>query len=154
DDGPLPAATALPPFPGADGAPATGAGGGPATGAGGLEPGFRAQEIGFAAGAIAANIELAAAADARSLRQRLLGWQPDGIGGPLAAARERAAAHLRPHSVWLHNSIRAAAGLALAVLVARVTGVQNAFWVVLGTLSVLRSNALNTGQTVARALVG
>ena len=121
---------------------------------GGIEAGFRAQEIGFAAGAIAANIEVVALAERRTLPQRLLGWQSSAIGGPLAAARERAAAHLARHSVWLHNSIRAAAGLALAVLVARVTAVEHAFWVVLGALAVLRSNALNTGQTALRAVLG
>ena len=35
------------------------------------------------------------------------------------------------------------------MLVANLTGVQHSFWVVLGTLSVLRSNALSTGQNVA-----
>jgi uncharacterized membrane protein YccC len=44
--------------------------------------------------------------------------------------------------------------LAVAVLVATSTGVQHSFWVALGTLSVLRSNALSTGQTALRALVG
>jgi hypothetical protein len=38
--------------------------------------------------------------------------------------------------------------------VASETGVQHSFWVVLGTLSVLRSNALNTGQSVVRGLAG
>jgi hypothetical protein len=56
--------------------------------------------------------------------------------------------------VWLHNSVRGAAGLALAVLVANEAGVQHSFWVVLGTLSVLRSSALNTGQNVLRGLAG
>jgi hypothetical protein len=56
--------------------------------------------------------------------------------------------------VWLHNSVRGAAGLALAVLVANRTGVQHSFWVVLGTLSVLRSNELNTGQNALRGLLG
>ena len=37
---------------------------------------------------------------------------------------------------------------------AKTTGVQHAFWVVLGALSVLRSNALNTGQSVVRGLLG
>jgi hypothetical protein len=32
--------------------------------------------------------------------------------------------------------------------------VQHGFWVVLGTLSVLRSNAVATGSTVLRALLG
>jgi hypothetical protein len=35
-----------------------------------------------------------------------------------------------------------------------MTGVQHSFWVVLGTLSVLRSNALSTGQSVVRGLAG
>jgi hypothetical protein len=42
----------------------------------------------------------------------------------------------------------------LPVLVARLTGVQHSFWVVLGALSVLRSNALNTGQDAVRAILG
>ncbi|UWP79442.1 FUSC family protein [Dactylosporangium fulvum] len=119
-----------------------------------LDPSFRAQEVRFAVAAIAANIELTVAADRRTWLQRILGWQPSGLGTPLSSARERAAAHLEPHSVWLHNSIRAAAGLALAVLVARLTGVEYSFWVVLGALSVLRSNALATGQTAVRGLLG
>jgi hypothetical protein len=44
--------------------------------------------------------------------------------------------------------------LGAAVLVADLTGVQHSFWVVLAALSVLRSNALNTGQTILRALAG
>ena len=40
-------------------------------------------------------------------------------------------------SVWLQNSLRGAAGLAIAVYIAQRTGVQHGFWVVLGTLSVL-----------------
>jgi hypothetical protein len=50
--------------------------------------------------------------------------------------------------------VRGAIGLGLAVLVANLTGVQHSFWVVLGTLSVLRSNALNTGQNALRAVLG
>ena len=57
-------------------------------------------------------------------------------------------------SVWLRNSLRGAIGFALAVLVAKVTGVQHGFWVVLGTLGVLRSNALGTGAIALRALAG
>jgi uncharacterized membrane protein YccC len=38
--------------------------------------------------------------------------------------------------------------------VANESGLQHAFWVVLGTLSVLRSNALNTGQLVIRGIAG
>lgn len=119
-----------------------------------LDPGFRAQQLGFAVSQIAANAALAAAAERRSFFDRLVGRQPAGFPGPLAAAQRRAFAHLERHSVWLHNSVRGAIGLAVAVLVADLSGVQHAFWVVLGTLSVLRSNALATGQSVLRGLAG
>ena len=76
------------------------------------------------------------------------------LPGTFSAAQERAAAHVERHSLWLHNSVRGGIGLGLAVLVADLTDVQHSFWVVLGTLSVLRSNALNTGQNAVRAVVG
>jgi uncharacterized membrane protein YccC len=119
-----------------------------------LDPSFRAQELGFAVTSIAGNIDLAAAAERRSWLQRLLGRQPEGLVGPFSAAQQRATAHVDRNSVWLHNSVRGAAGLALAVVVANEAGVQHSFWVVLGALSVLRSNALNTGQNVLRGLAG
>jgi uncharacterized membrane protein YccC len=119
-----------------------------------FDPAFRAQELSFAVGQIAANADRARAADGRSLLDRLLGRRPEGLPGPLGAADGRLRAHLDPHSVWLHNSLRGAAGLALSVLVATESGVQHSFWVVLGTLSVLRSNALNTGQNALLAVLG
>ena len=119
-----------------------------------LDPAFRAEELSYAVSLIARTVELTAAAERRSWRERWLGRQPAGVPGTLSAARERITSYLEPHSVWLHNSVRGAAGLGLAVLVARLTGVQHAFWVVLGALSVLRSNALNTGQDAVRAMLG
>jgi uncharacterized membrane protein YccC len=119
-----------------------------------LDPGFRAREMAFVVLQVARNVDLAAAAERRSWPERLLGRQPSGLAGPLAAAHERAGAHVERHSVWLQNSVRGAVGLGVAVLIADVSGVQHAFWVVLGTLSVLRSNALSTGQTMLRGLLG
>ena len=119
-----------------------------------LDPAFRAEELSYAVSLIARNVELTAAAERRSWRERWLGRQPEGVPGTLSAARERITSYLGPHSVWLHNSLRGAAGLGLAVLAARLTGVQHSFWVVLGALSVLRSNALNTGQDAVRAMLG
>jgi uncharacterized membrane protein YccC len=119
-----------------------------------LDPAFRAEELSYAVSLIARTVELTAAAEQRSWRERWLGRQPEGVPGTLSAARERITSYLEPHSVWLHNSLRGAAGLGLAVLTARLTGVQHAFWVVLGALSVLRSNALNTGQDAVRAMAG
>jgi hypothetical protein len=121
---------------------------------GALDPSFRAQELSFVASLIGRNIDGAAAAERRTWIDRLLGRQPPGLAGTLSAAQERAAAHVERHSVWLHNSVRGAVGLGLAVLIADKTGVQHSFWVVLGTLSVLRSSALNTGQNALRAVLG
>jgi Fusaric acid resistance protein-like len=119
-----------------------------------LDPSFRAQEMSFAISQIAANIDLLAAAERRSWLERLRGVQPTGVAGTRSAAQERAGAHIDWHSVWLHNSLRGAVALGLAVLVAKETGVQHSFWVVLGALSVLRSNALSTGQNAVRGLLG
>jgi uncharacterized membrane protein YccC len=69
-----------------------------------------------------------------------------------AAAAIATDASLR--SVWFRNSLRGAGALAVAVAVAKLTGVQHAFWVVLGTLSVLRTSAAATGSTALRALAG
>jgi uncharacterized membrane protein YccC len=119
-----------------------------------LDPAFRAEELSYAVSLIARSAGLTAAAERRNWRERWLGRQPEGVPGTLSAARERITSYLEPHSVWLHNSLRGAAGLGLAVLAARLTGVQHSFWVVLGALSVLRSNALNTGQDAVRAIAG
>jgi uncharacterized membrane protein YccC len=82
----------------------------------------------------------------------------DDVAQPRArAAREAqqlAVEHASSGSVWFQNSIRGAAGLAIAVYIAQRTGLQHSFWVVLGTLSVLRSNALGTGWSVLSALAG
>ncbi len=119
-----------------------------------LDPAFRAQEASFMAGQIAANVRVIVAADARSWWERLLGRQPPGIGGPISSLRERAGAHLGMRSVAARNALRAGVALAIAVLASRLLDVEHAFWVSFGTLSILRSNALSTGQTFVRALGG
>jgi fusaric acid resistance family protein len=128
---------------------------GPATGlVGALDPGFRAQELSFAATMIADTIGLAAAARRRRWWELLLGRDPAAVSASFVSARARLAAHLRRGSVWLHNSLRAAAALGLAVLLIEVVRIDHSFWVVFGTLAILRSSALSTGQDAARALAG
>jgi uncharacterized membrane protein YccC len=61
---------------------------------------------------------------------------------------------LTPSSIWLRNSLRTALGVAVAVFVARSLAVPFAFWVVLGTLSALRSNVSATGRTALLAVGG
>ena len=62
--------------------------------------------------------------------------------------------HLESPSTVLQGSLRVAIGLALAVWVARTFDFSHSFWIVLGTIQVLRSNALGTGRTVLLAVAG
>jgi uncharacterized membrane protein YccC len=81
---------------------------------------------------------------------------PVGEGGraTLHAARRLASGHASLRSTWFLNSARGAVALAAAVAVADLANLQHGFWVVLGTLSVLRTSASATGATALRALVG
>jgi uncharacterized membrane protein YccC len=72
----------------------------------------------------------------------------------LRTAGRVAGEHASVRSAWFLNSVRGALALAAAVAVADLVHVQHGFWVVLGTLSVLRTNAASTGSTALRALVG
>jgi uncharacterized membrane protein YccC len=72
----------------------------------------------------------------------------------LQATQQLTVEHASARDVWFRNSIRGAAGLAIAVFIAQRSGLQHGFWVVLGTLSVLRSNALGTGWSIVSALFG
>lgn len=63
-------------------------------------------------------------------------------------------AHLRLKSPWFRNSLRTALALAMSVAVVEVSGVQHGFWVVLGTLTALRFDALGTGRTAVQAIIG
>lgn len=62
--------------------------------------------------------------------------------------------HATLRSVWFVGSLRGACALAAAVAIADASSVQHGFWVVLGTLSVLRTSAAATGATALRALLG
>ena len=73
-----------------------------------------------------------------------------GLSGAVALVRR----HATFRSVWFLNSLRGAVALAAAVAVADLSGVQHGFWVVLGTLSVLRTSASSTGATAWRGLAG
>ncbi|MBV9336078.1 MAG: FUSC family protein [Solirubrobacterales bacterium] len=90
-------------------------------------------------------------------------WRRRWYAGSNAAARTvrrvssvatAAHVHASVRSVWFVNSLRGAIALGVAVAVADVGSVQHGFWVVLGTLSVLRTNAASTGATALRALAG
>jgi uncharacterized membrane protein YccC len=145
---------------------------------------FHAQAIGIAVSAASADTLIAAgrvsAAGIAAERHRWLATPADspaadgavaagGAGGADGGAGDAAPLHpwRRPpragatiaadasiRSVWFRNSVRGAVAIAAAVLVAKMTNVEHAFWVVLGTLSVLRTSAGATGSTALRALGG
>ena len=124
---------------------------------------FHAQAISLVVQAIVADALVATRqADPETIAARRRGWygaQPEGTMAErrvaaLSGAIGVLARHASFRSVWFLNSLRGSLALAAAVLVADLSGVQHAFWVVLGTLSVLRSNAASTESTAMRALGG
>jgi uncharacterized membrane protein YccC len=117
-----------------------------------LEPPFRIRAATYSARQVAGYALRAAGADAPELDWPEPGSQPERAA--LLATEQRAREHASMASVWFQNSLRGAAGLAIGVYIAQRTGVEHGFWVVLGTLSVLRSNALGTGRSILSALAG
>jgi uncharacterized membrane protein YccC len=124
---------------------------------------FHAQAISLAVRALAADALVATRrADPETVAARRRGWygaQQEGTrterrAAALSGAIGVLARHASLRSVWFLNSLRGSLALALAVLVADTASVQHGFWVVLGTLSVLRTNASSTGSTAVRALAG
>ncbi len=124
---------------------------------------FHAQVISIAVRSLVADTLVATRrADPETIASRRLGWygvQPEGTVterrvAALSGAIGVMAKHASFRSVWFLNSLRGSLALAAAVLVADVSGVQHGFWVVLGTLSVLRTNAASTESTALRALGG
>jgi uncharacterized membrane protein YccC len=123
----------------------------------GLEPSFRVRSISDAVRQIAGYALVAGTATAPELDEsHKTRWDSASrrVRSALDATKEFAVEHASARSVWFRNSVRGAAGLAVAVYVAQRTGLQNDFWIVLGTLSVLRSNALGTGSSIVSALAG
>ncbi len=109
-----------------------------------LEPSFRIRVLSYAARQVAeyALLSTGARTAERPAREAL------------QTTEQLAFEHASARSIWFRNSVRGAVGLAVAVFIAQRMGLQHAFWVVLGTLSVLRSNALATGSSIVNALAG
>ncbi|HKF19272.1 MAG TPA: FUSC family protein [Candidatus Dormibacteraeota bacterium] len=122
----------------------------------GLDYDHRLRVLSYLALAIGANAAIVAGRDFEPGSVRIPYGTPieAGLRPALRRVRQTLMTHLSWTSPLMHTSVRAALGLALAVLVARLFGLDRAFWVVLGTMSVLRSNALATGGTTVQALAG
>ena len=121
---------------------------------GAIEPTFLTNEL----AAIAADLGRYAASEvrerSRSWWQRIVGMSASAPTSPWKAIRDRAGAHLSPNSVWFRTAVRGAVAFSASVLLAKELEVEHAFWVAFGTLAVLRTTGVNTGQTALRALVG
>jgi uncharacterized membrane protein YccC len=124
---------------------------------------FHEQAIAVAVRALVADAMIATRrADPETVAARRRSWYgapPEGDAterrvAALTGAIGVLARHANMRSVWMLNSLRGSLALAAAVLVADLSGVQHGFWVVLGTMSVLRTNAATTESTALRALGG
>jgi uncharacterized membrane protein YccC len=124
--------------PGADGDPPL---------ASAVETSFRARELSVAAREIGSDAMRAAGLQPREL-------DAASARAALETSRTVARGYGSLRAVLLRNSVRGAAALAVAVLIAQQSSLQHSFWIVLGTLSVLRSNALGTGASVVSAVRG
>ncbi|MGY1786947.1 FUSC family protein [Geodermatophilus sp. SYSU D00698] len=67
---------------------------------------------------------------------------------------QRLRTHLTPRSVYLQNAVRLALGLAAARTVAGVLDLAHGFWVLLATLSLMRTSAAGDRSVLARAVAG
>jgi uncharacterized membrane protein YccC len=114
-----------------------------------LDPGLHVRNLGIITETVADAALVAAGAE--TARGQTLGSEWDSASRTFW---HRFSSHFSFRSVWFRNALRGAAGLALAVAVVEITDVSHGFWVVLGTLSVLRTSALGTGATALRAVGG
>ncbi len=112
-----------------------------------VETSFRVRELSAAAREIGANAMRAAGL----VRHEL---DAAAARAALDASRTVARGYGSLRAVLLRNSVRGAAALAVAVIIAQQSSLQHSFWIVLGTLSVLRSNALGTESSVTSAVRG
>ncbi len=62
--------------------------------------------------------------------------------------------HLTPRSVYFQGALRLAVALAAARLLAGVLDLSHGFWVMLATLTVMRTSAAETRSTLTPALIG
>ena len=67
---------------------------------------------------------------------------------------QRLRMHLTPRSVYLQNAVRLALGLAVARTVAGVLDLSHGFWVLLATLSLMRTSAVAGRSVLVRAAAG
>ncbi|MGE0027045.1 MAG: FUSC family protein [Thermoleophilia bacterium] len=73
---------------------------------------------------------------------------------PMAVARRRLRANLTFRSVHFRNALRVGLALAAALILVHAFALSHGFWVVLATLTVVRSASSTTGLTARQVLLG
>jgi uncharacterized membrane protein YccC len=121
----------------------------------GADRGVLAGEISTSVGGIVTDARVVVGADRFPARA---GSISDGLDRRVEGMLDRfatlASSTLSPRSVAFQNALRLAIGLSLARLLGGLLEVEHGFWVLFATLSVLRTNALQTGATAIQAVLG
>jgi uncharacterized membrane protein YccC len=100
---------------------------------------------------VVAELAAANAGDRSDFHDATLGEE---LEHPRRGALVRLRAHTSWDSPWFRSALRAAVALGLSVGIAKTLSLGHEFWIVLGTLTALRFDALGTGRTAIQALAG
>lgn len=73
---------------------------------------------------------------------------------PNVTTKRNLVLNLTPDSIWFRNSARAAVAFAIAVAVILLTGLDHGFWIALGVMVALQSDATGSRSSVRRVLTG
>ncbi len=116
---------------------------------------FGARVLSYLALSVGLNAARLRGLDVPAARYEVQPLMPDpGLSSALSRLVSAVRANLRPDSVWFQAALRAAVALGAAVFVAVAGRVEHAFWIALGTMTVLKSSAVTTGYTAWQALLG
>ncbi|MGV1036416.1 MAG: FUSC family protein [Candidatus Nanopelagicales bacterium] len=117
-----------------------------------------ALDAGFQLRLVATVTELVAGHSRVAVGAPAAAYQPTTVGVVLPTPHKSTwgtlSAQLSGSSPWLRNSLRSGLALTIAVAVAGLAELEHPFWVVLGTMTALRFDAIGTGRTAAQAIVG
>jgi len=120
-----------------------------------LDGAFAPRILSYLALSLAVNAQLVNGIEVDSDRFAITPLAPSpGLTGTTGRLRGILRSELRADSVWFQAAVRAAVGLGVAVLVALLAHIDHAFWVLLGTMSALKSSVVTTSYTAWQALLG
>lgn len=120
-----------------------------------LDGAFAPRILSYLALSLAVNAQLLNGVEVATARFEIAPLAPSpGMTGTAGRLRGILRGELRVDSVWFQAALRTAVGLGVAVLVALLAHIDHAFWVLLGTMSALKSSVVTTSYTAWQALLG